>query len=351
MVRFGFALCGFALAAALASAASHADIVVGDYRAAGSGPALRFSDAAQGNAAPAGAFYSSASNPGGQMQTPLFLTYEPVENVIYVSDFYGQAIRVYAAGASGDAVPLRVLTSPSMGQPRRAAISVQNDELIAAVSGCCVAAYPRGANGAVGATRFLQWGGSAGSVTRLNNPGGVALRESSDEIFVPDYGTTPPSTYFGVVLVFARTAQGNTAPSRTIEGAATLLGNDAFAVAYDAVHDELIVASQDASQAFRVSVFAGSASGNAAPLHSLSGASTLLDTVHQVAVDPAGTIYVAEGGDNGSVARVLAFARGADGDVAPARVITGGATGVSAPNGIDFVPLGTLFANGFDVAP
>jgi len=39
-----------------------------------------------------------------------------------------------------------------------------------------VAAYPRMATGNTGALRFIQWGGSNGSVTRLNNPTGPVLR-------------------------------------------------------------------------------------------------------------------------------------------------------------------------------
>ena len=333
--------------------AAHADLLVGDFRQAdGIGPVLRYADSANGAAAPTGAFYTDLSSGADVLHSAASMTYEPLENVVYAADFYGQAIRVYAAAASGNAAALRTLNPPQLGQPRQIAVSTLHEELIAVTSNG-VETYVRSASGSSAyAQRTLPLSfTSEGSRTRLNNPGGIILRPTSDEIAVPDYGVGAGNATFGVVLFFSRAVTGNSAPYRTLEGPQTLLGGAAFGITYDPAHDEIIVLSQDVPQSppvYRISTFAGSASGNAAPLRSISGANTLLGNIHAIAYDAAADVlYVSEGGENAVPPRVLAFARGADGDVTPDRVIV--------PNGASFVyPQGIapvyddIFKNGFN---
>ena len=330
--------------------AARADLLIGDYRGSGTpGPVLRFAETADGNVAPSGSFYTNLNGGTDVLQAAWYMTYEPVENVVYVADFFGQTIRVYAAGASGNVAAVRVLNPPLLGQPRRVAISTEHDELITTASGCCIATYPRTASGsAVAALRMVQWGGLSGSVTRLNYPQGVVLRKSSDEIIVVDSERNPDSSYSGVVLFFARMASGNTAPTRVLKGTQTLLGSGAFGVAYDSIHDEIIVLSSD-STTLRISTFAGTASGDTAPLRSIAGNLTLLEIAAGVVYDSASaTIYVWQGGYNGYLPRVLAFARTANGDVAPMRVIAGVATTLVQPSGLEVAPFALIFKNGFE---
>lgn len=340
-----------ALVAALAVVGNaSADLLVGDFQGSGvAGPVLRFAENANGNLAPISSFYTNLNGATDLMQTPMFLTYEPVEGVVYVSDFYGRAIRVYASGATGNTAALRVLNPPLLGQPRRVAIDVEHDELIAAVSGCCIAAYSKNATGnAVSPLRMVQWGGLNGSVTRLYSPANIALRKSSGEIVVADTVPNPDSSYSGLVLFFDRLANGNAAPVRAIEGPQTLLGTGVYGMAYDSGHDEIIVVARDSATA-RINTYAGTDSGNAAPLRSVSGNLTLLEAVNGIAYDSAsGTIYVAQGGFNGFVARILAFARTANGNVAPARVVSGALSGMTAPMGLEIVPSTLIFENGFE---
>src|SRR5262249_30813019 len=99
---------------------------------------------------------------------------------------------------------------------------------------------------------------------------------------------------------------------------------------------------------YRVSTFAAGASGNVAPLHSLSGTSTLLDDAHAIFYDDtAETMYVSAGGDDGVPPRVLAFARGADGDAAPDRIIAANGSSFVAPRGITLT-FDRIFRNGFN---
>src|SRR3984957_6073078 len=336
--------------AILVAAPARADILIGDFSGSDSTaahPILRFSDTANGNVAPNDSFTTDLS--AMRLQTPFYLTYEPVENVVYVADFYGQAIRVYPENANGNTAPLRTFTSPSLGQPRQVAISVEHDELFAAVSGCCLAAYPRTATGNIAALRFIQWGGSSGSVPRLNNPTGPALRKSSDTLIVADYQQNPDNSYSGVLLSFDHTANGNAAPVSSIEGNLTKLGTDAIGTAYDEAHDEVIVVSYDNTTfTYRILSFAVTASGNASPLRSIEGPAANLSGVSNVAYDPRQeTIYVAEGGYNGIPAYVLAFPRTADGNVAPTRVIAGTETMIGYPIGIA-VTVEHIFKDGFE---
>jgi len=339
-----------ALALALASEVK-AELLVGDYLGAGGAPAiLRYADSAAGAATPLGSFYTNGG--GNVLHSTLGMTFEPVENVVYVADYDDQAIRVYANGTSGNASPLRTLNPALLGQPRQIAVNTVHDELIIA-NGCCVITYGRYTSGnQVNPSRYLASSNTnEGSRTRLNNPGGVVLRLSTDEIVIPDTGVGAGNASFGVVLFFPRALTGNSSPYRTLEGALTLLGTSAFGISYDALHDELYVLSQDASTypyGYRISTFAGSASGNVAPSRSISGDNALLADVHTIFYDDAAeTLYASVGGENGVPARILAFARGANGNVAPDRSIV--------PNGGSFtLPLGMtatcdcIFSNGFN---
>jgi hypothetical protein len=332
--------------------AAHADLLIGDFREAnGVGPVLRYGDSAAGAAAPTDAFYTNLDSGADVLHSAASLTYEPLEDVVYAADFYGQTIRVYPSAASGNAAALRTLNPPQLGQPIQIAISVAHDELIAVTSNG-VETYLRSASGSSAyPQRTLPLSiTSAGSRTRLNNPGGIILRPSSDEIAVPDYGQGAGG-YFGVILFFKRAVTGNTAPSRTLEGPQTLLGIAAFGISYDKTHDEFMVLSQDTPQypyVYRISTFAGGASGNTAPLRSISGAKSLLANIHAISYDEAGEVlYVSEGGENGVPARILAFARGANGDVAPDRVIVPNGTSFVFPQGITSV-YDDLFKDGFD---
>ncbi len=329
---------------------ARADLLIGDFSGGDTAVAhrvLRFNANASGDVAPSGSFTTSASGP--LLQTPFHLTYEPVENVVYVADFFGQAIRVYPEDATGDVAPLRILNAPLIGQPRQVAISIEHDELLAGVSGCCLAAYARTASGNASALRFIQWGGSSGSLTRLNNPSGPVLRKLNDTLIVTDFQKNPDNSYSGLVLTFDRTANGNVAPLSSIEGNLTLLGSSAPAIAYDETHDELFVVAVDGVTAtYRILTFSGAAAGNVAPLRDIEGPSANLNGVSALAYDSLhDLLFVTEGGYNGITANVLVFPRTANGNVAPARVLAGANTMLGYPIGITMTD-GHIFKNGFE---
>jgi hypothetical protein len=97
-------------------------------------------------------------------------------------------------------------------------------------------------------------------------------------------------------------------------------------LAYDAVHDEIVVNSPLAQA---ILTFRGAATGEEAPIRVIQGPHTQIqgkdyDGNDQMAFDEVhGEIYIPVAGD-----RILVFARSAAGDAAPIRVLAGPDTGV-----------------------
>jgi sugar lactone lactonase YvrE len=127
------------------------------------------------------------------------------------------------------------------------------------------------------------------------------------------------------INAFALTASGNAAPIATLSGALTGL-NGVSGLAFDPV-GELWVSSSNNDA---IEQFAPGATGNVAPARVITGPNTGLVTPAQVALDPAGRIYVAE-----YAAQAIAiFPAGATGNTPPVATITGDKTGLSTPLGV-----------------
>jgi hypothetical protein len=120
--------------------------------------------------------------------------------------------------------------------------------------------------------------------------------------------------------VFARLANGNVAPERVIEGQGTRLSRTMHGIAYDDVHDEIIL---PVALSGAILVFRGDAQGEAAPVRVIQGGRTGLIRPHTIAVDTVnGEIIAADP----SSRALLVFARDAAGDAAPIRIISGART-------------------------
>lgn len=119
------------------------------------------------------------------------------------------------------------------------------------------------------------------------------------------------------ISAFARLANGNVAPDRIIEGQATNLSRTMHGVAYDALHDEIIV---PVALSGAILVFRGEARGNEPPVRVIQGSDTGLIRPHTANVDPvSGEILAGDPSARG----VLVFDRLAHGNVKPKRVIAG----------------------------
>ena len=122
------------------------------------------------------------------------------------------------------------------------------------------------------------------------------------------------------IAAFARLVNGNVAPKRIIKGQATKFGRTVHGIAYDPVHDEIIVPNPLAAA---ILFFRGGATGDEAPLRIIQGAKTQLSFPHAVSVDAQHNEIIV--GDPGGK-KVLFFPLNAQGDVAPLRVIKGSKT-------------------------
>lgn len=328
---------------ALAAPAARAELAIGGFA-----PQIAFFGAdAQDGDAPLDQIAGTAT----QMVEPAFGVYEPNEQLIYVSDFNGRALRVYPAFARGDVAPLRVLNPPTFGQTRASAPVYAQDEIGIIVSNCCIATYPLHASGDnTFAIRTISWGGLSGSATDLNNPLSLRYLPGSDEYVVSEYDR----------LVFhARTAGAYDAPTRRITGPAVA---SCISLAHDPAAQRLFVLCQtpwDGSSPtthVRIVVFADDASGEATPLYTIEGDATGLDLppgyyVTGIGHDPyLHRLMVASGSNSGDASqnRVVTFADDASGNAAPVQRLSGAHLG-SGWLGTPFaVPTDAIFANGFD---
>ncbi|WP_386067130.1 hypothetical protein ACFJIW_21930 [Tahibacter sp. UC22_41] len=344
-------------AAAIAAVPARADMMLGGF-AASTGqnhPLRHFHPDAMGTAAPIG----EISGPTTQLYQPMFGVYEPTEQVIYISDFGGQAIRVYPAFATGDVAPIRVINPPQLAQTRANAPVAAHDELGVIASNCCIYTYPLHANGnSVARIRGISWGGGADTTTKLNNPSSLIYIPATDEYAVKDYD--PASSTNTRIVFHARTANGIVAPTRMLTGTGVA---NAIALTYDAGTRRLFVLRQapavGGTRTGSIAIFADTASGDALPIATIEGSATQLNLpdgryFSGIGFDPytSRLMVTIPGGSSPANNRALAFnyTTGTAGNVPPVRVLEGtnvSPTTVGIPFGIPAGPPDSIFGNGF----
>ena len=104
-----------------------------------------------------------------------------------------------------------------------------------------------------------------GSRTMMEQPDRLGLDPVHNEIFVPEGNK---------VLVYPREATGNVAPIRVLQGPDTGLG--ASSVAIDPIHNLLTVVGGNRRQGTKIMIFDRTASGNTKPLRVINGPNTQL---------------------------------------------------------------------------
>ena len=120
--------------------------------------------------------------------------------------------------------------------------------------------------------------------------------------------------------------------ARVISGKATCLRNPYDSICIDKANDELYIG--DAIGAC-ILVFSNASTieGNVAPARNISGEATLINTPTGIAVDPSNNyVYVADFYDD----EIYAFGRTQDGNVAPLRKIAGDNTKVFGPMSLSY---------------
>ena len=251
---------------------------------------------------------------------------------VYVSNYYGGSIYVYPRAANGDVAPLRAIRT-GLSLPHDLAIDLLHREIFApnnqpAAGGPAInvydldAIYPKGDE----PKRTI-----TGPLTLLDRPAGLIVDPIHQEMYVAnDVDLT------AAILVFPLSANGNVAPSRVIQGALTTLRGP-MGMALDLVHDELIVVSYKVADEGSITTFSRTANGNVAPLRTIQGPLTTFNKPQALALDLVHNELIVANSffDNtASLGGLLVFLRTASGNVAPVRQITGANTGLCNPIGM-----------------
>lgn len=134
-----------------------------------------------------------------------------------------------------------------------------------------------------------------------------------DEIIVPN-------ALADAILVFRGNANGDEAPIRVIQGPCTRLITP-HSVSIDAEHGEILVASLTGK---RINVYRWDANGNAAPLRVITGPQTQLGHLVGIAVDAVQNLMAVANSED-----ILIFNRTDNGDVTPRARIAGPKTGMT----------------------
>ena len=188
-----------------------------------------------------------------------------------------------------------------------------------------VTVHLRTASGNVAPLRTLQ-----GAETKLLVPAGIAVDTVNNEIVVANLGDPP--TQLASITVYSRTASGAAGPLRIISGGETLL-NLPVGIAVDPRNNEVLVANTHS-----ITVYGRLASGNVKPLRKIGGPVTRQFV--GIAVDPEhNEVLVTSLGDNSRDGAVTVYRRTDSGeDVVPLRTLSGLATHLVNPLGIAVDP-------------
>jgi len=158
--------------------------------------------------------------------------------------------------------------------------------------------------------------------------------------------TTPPPTlqsiYVGNVgnnsiSVFTPHSNGNVAPTSTIVGALTLI-NQPYYIFVDS-SGNIWASNWSSGGAGSITKYAPGTTGNTAPTNTITGAATLLVGPCGIFVDSAGKIYSA----NCDGPTVNVYAAGTTGNTAPAQSIAGAATTLTFPEGVTLDAAGDIW--------
>ncbi len=344
------------LLAAITSSAARADVYVSQVPPDGSAPSiLVFASDAIGDAAP----IRVISGPSTLMVAPYAITADPVNKELYVSDFFGEAVRVYPLDADGDVAPLRnLINGPNshLVWPRQLVVDTVNDEIIVPsfnifdpppAPASSIRVYPRTADGDVAPLRSI-----FGDNTMLDNPLSLVLDAAHDELITNSYSAG--GQFVPGILTFSRADSGDTIPLRTLAGPATTILNYTNWLAHDPVNDEIYVDAVYSNEFFAnlgYAVFPRTASGDVAPIRTVSGISTGLSQIAGIAFDPESERVIVSNcdDDGGDICSLNVFDSSASGNVPPIVSIAGPNTQLGAPGGIAIDGIGGFNANGAQV--
>jgi hypothetical protein len=152
------------------------------------------------------------------------IRYDEVHDELLVTNPFARAILVFRGGADGNEAPVRIIqgAKTEMGDPTRYAggpdrldVDPVHHEIFVA-DGEKVLVYPRTGNGDIAPLRIIQ-----GPDTQLDNEGTLAVDPVNNVVVVAQDTVTAGSGQQAHILIFDRTANGNTKPRGVIHGPKT----------------------------------------------------------------------------------------------------------------------------------
>ena len=249
-----------------------------------------------------------------QLAWPMGITVDKERNELLVANYASNSILIFPVTAEGDTAPARFIGGPHTGIVGPVGVSIdakRNEIWVANYGDHTAVVFDRTASGDAAPKRIIRNAPEGTPTTGFTNAASAAYDPKRQEVLVPNCVSVPR------ISGFARYASGNVAPDRTIEGQQTHLSRTMHGLAFDPVHDEIIV---PVALSGAVLVFKGDARGNTMPIRIIQGSHTGLIRPQTVEVDPVNNEIVAA--DSSSRA-ILVFDRMANGDVAPKRKIGG----------------------------
>lgn len=286
---------------------------------------------ATGNTAP----LRVIAGPATHLAFPDALSFDAAGNLLVAESETGNAeIDAFAPAAAGNAAPLYTLV-PSPGGGAAQGLAIDPHGLLS--ESFCGTCFFTGADGV--ATFTLTAGGGTetrslgGAATGLSAPYGIAY-DTSGRLYVANAGTN-------TVGVFAAGAGGNVAPSRTI---ATGVENPS-GLALDAAGDLFV--SDGTTATATIPVYAA---GAATPARTLSNAvSDVFTHGPATAIDSAGNVFVPSAAPCSATVTAPcavqnAIAVYAPGSATPARIIAGAATGLNDAASVTLDGAGNVYA-------
>jgi hypothetical protein len=278
-------------------------------------PSIRVYDAdANGNARPIRTIQGAST----QLAWPMGIDVDHERNELAVANYGTSSVLIFSKNVNGDVSPIRTIGGPRTGIVGPVAVGIDrtNNEIWVANYGDHTAVvFDRTAAGNVAPKRIIRNAPAGTPTTGFTNASAAAYDSKRHEVLVPNCVSVPR------ISAFARLANGNVAPQRIIEGQETSLSRTMHGIAYDPIHDEIII---PVALSGALLVFRGDARGNEPPVRVIQGLSTRLIRPHTANVDPVNGEILA--GDP-SARAIIVFDRLANGNAKPKRVITGSKTG------------------------
>ena len=270
-----------------------------------------FSNEQQGNVAPSREIHTPHGTFG--------ITVDEDAQEVFLSVQHDSAIVVYRKGASGEEPPIRMIQGvrSRLADPHGIALDARRDLLYVTNHG---SVHETGEEAGDRLTPERR----AEELARVNWP-------LTRNFAVPGSGQTlPPS-----ITVYEKTASGDAAPVRVIEGPGTRL-NWPTGIAIDPDNGDIYVANDTTHS---ILVFDADASGDVAPSRVIAGSNTGLQNPTGLVLDKQnGEMWIANFGNHTATAYRLT----AEGNVAPLRTIR------AAPEGTPSLMIGNPGAVAYD---